>query len=274
MNVVYIGGYQSFQHADQALNVVFYRSAEVCDSSVALNCDKGSVVVLSTSFALMDPNISQAKLIKKIDQLLNCIVQRLQPKGLIYVSSASVYGLRESVESFKEDSKLAGETIYASEKILFERKIIELSNLKSNIIVVRPSAFVGRFKENNPSLVDKCILSIVNKTQPNLKIEFGGMQIRDFCDWTDYLEAIRLLTIRLINKNSNDKKNCLTLNLSSFEPVSIRNLLHKFDVIVELSDAPDQKKIHSILNTERAVALGVMPEKKQLFDWVGTLQCF
>ena len=256
------------------MNVVFYKSAEVCDSSVVLNCDKGSVVVLSTSFALVEPNISRVKLIQKINQLMTNIFERLQPKGLIYVSSAAVYGLRENAKSIKEDSDLAGETIYALEKILFEQKIIELSNLHFNVVVVRPSAFVGRFKEFNPSLVDKCILSLINNTKPKLKIEFGGMQIRDFCDWNDYLEAIRLLTIRLINQNSSDKKNCLTLNLSSLQPVCIRDLLLKFDLNIEVSDAPDKTKIHSVLNTELAVALGVMPQKKQLADWIGTLRCF
>lgn len=273
MKVIYIGGYQSFLEADQAMDVVFYKSAQVCDSSVALNCGKGSIVILSTSFSLMDPNISRLKLTQKVDQLTMNIVHRIKPKGLIYVSSAAVYGLRENAQGIKEDSDLAGETIYALEKILFEQKIVELSEKKFNVVVVRPSAFIGRFKKINPSLVDKCILSLINKTKLELEIEFGGLQIRDFCDWTDYLEAIRLLTIRLINNDLKDRKDCLMLNFSSLQPICIHDLLKKFGFNFALSDVPIEPKIHSVLNTELAVALGVMPAKKKIADWIGTLRC-
>ena len=104
--------------------------------------------------------------------------------------------------------------------------------------------------------------------------EFGSvMRISNFSECLNYLNIITS-SIRLINQNPSDKKNCLTLNLSSLQPVCIRDLLLKFDLNIEVSDAPDKTKIHSVLNTELAVALGVMPQKKQLADWIGTQRCF
>lgn len=274
MKIIYIGGYQSFLRADQALDTAFYRSDQVGDPSISFSDVKHSIVILSTSFVLKDPKISLVRLMQKVDHLTTNIIQRLEPKGLIYVSSAAVYGLRESSQGIKEDSDLAGATIYAQEKILFEQKMVKLSVGKFDLVVVRPSAFVGRFKESNPSLVDKCILSLANKTEPKLKIELGGLQMRDFCDWNDYVEAIRLLTVRLKNKQSKEKKECLKLNLSSLQPICIRNLLRNFGIKFELSDVPSGSKIHLVLNTELAIELEVMPKKRQIADWIETLRCF
>ncbi|MDA9291251.1 NAD-dependent epimerase/dehydratase family protein, partial [bacterium] len=145
---------------------------------------------------------------------------------IIFLSSASVYGLSEHTNSFKESDPLIGETHYAKEKILLEQEIKNICQNRDALFnILRISGMYASKKSNwkKDNLIDQISQSICSSQPRTWEITDYGTQIRDFCS----LEFLRLAIKKIIDLNFDN--NC-TLNLSSTDPIQLKialNLISK-----------------------------------------------
>ncbi len=171
--------------------------------------------------------------------------RQIYEKNLIFISSASVYGLSHKNNSFLENSNLNGDTDYAREKISLEES---LSRLVSNTTIIRASGFYGSVAGHTPpSFINSLKQEIISLRAVEFDIEFFGKQIRDFTYIQDLIEIVyKLNTLRQAGFNK--------YNFKSTRPYVLDEIICHSRILnpkIKFNYLPGANvNIHSSLNVE------------------------
>ena len=155
-------------------------------------------------------------------------ISKLNFKKIIYLSSASVYGLTDNEIPFTETDELLGVSSYACEKMYFESIIQNYcKKIKANALILRISGLFDLKKKEQTSknLLDKIFYQLNNKVVDKLDIVHSGNQIRNFCEVSFLKKVIQIL------KNSNHKSSIY--NVANTPPIRLKDMMNKINLEME-----------------------------------------
>ncbi len=231
-----------------------------------------SNMIIATTFKNYPHNIKQY-LIDNFYKVLESKISYLSNPNIIFISSASVYGLSNSKLSFMEESKINIENKYSYEKILFENLLDEICNsVNGKCIILRPSGLFGKFEllEKANNLIDRLYKSLITNQVIELEIEYGGNQLRDFLHLYDLFRVICHVSINIefISKRSNTE----IYNVSN-------NKIYTIDKIIKIAKLHNKKikanfinnsseNIHSTLNNTKLINSFDLGRFRQIEDYL------
>jgi len=179
---------------------------------------------------------------------IDYLVQLYQPKNVILISSASVYGLSDNTNKiFFEDSELLGNSEYALEKIHLENLISNIAGIynQMNFLILRPAGYYNCFNNNRRnSLIDRILNFEYSPIKDNFKIKHNGKQIRDFCNFD-------ALVYMILHFSWHENKRLSIMNLSTSQAFKICEIIEIYlpiNIITYLDC--DERHIHSQLSNE------------------------
>ena len=159
----------------------------------------------------------------KISAILRC-----HPVNIIYISSASVYGLRETKDSITELEPLMGTSAYAREKRGLEDFLTtQAASVSKRCVILRAPGLFGKDEsyERRTSLVDRLVMGECQFT-----VDFKGEQLRDFLHVSDLLEIIKCFAQMLDSDNACPVHN--VYNVTNGRPFRINEI---FDLAGKLN---------------------------------------
>ena len=234
------------------LNLKFISTKEFLNNEKKLITQN---IIVASTFKGYSKKI-QKELIYKFSRKIFDQISNLISPNIIYISSASVYGLSNSEDSFIETSLINPKSEYASEKIFFEKIFVEI--IKENngkCIILRPSALFGKYKilGKSTNLIDKIYASIHSNKKLDLQIDNNGLQIRDFIHISDLLKIISIFAHNI--NQMNFSLNTEIFNLSNNKKYRLRDILETVNLNYENITINYQidfnKYIHSSLNNHK-----------------------
>ena len=258
--MILVGGRNYVQEFNRYFETVEYVPLDIfCKEELVLNSDEPIVVFASPFLA--------KKKFETDFSLLKCpkdsFCKNFKSRNVIFLSSASVYGLSERIDSFDESSELSGKSEYALEKLYFESLLREVC---ANTVFVRASGFFGEVAGFSPRNFLNNLKSDIQKTNSNVyNIDFCGEQIRDFTHVYDLIEFISLM-------NRNFPTGHVIYNYSSTEPIFIKDLVSwvaerheniKFNFIKNSSI-----EMHASLDTKKIKETGVSIKMRDILTFV------
>ena len=260
--MILVGGRNYVQEFNQYFETVNYVPLDIfCKEELVLNSDE-PIVIFSSPF-LAKKNFETDFNILKFSKDSFC--ENFKSRDVIFLSSASVYGLSERIDSFDESSELNGKSDYASEKLYFESLLREVC---SSTVFVRSSGFFGEVAGFSPRNFLNSLKADITTTSSNVyNIDFCGEQIRDFTYVYDLIEFISLMV-------RNFPAGHVVYNYSSTEPVFIKDLVSwvanrneniKFNFIKNSST-----EMHASLNTKKIRETGMNIKMR---DILAFLEC-
>lgn len=154
-----------------------------------LSCgQRYSGVVLCSSFQHLS-DVERDDQLERMKRALRLFFAANSVQGLIYLSSAAVYGLRKSEKLLKETDGTYGTSAYAREKISLETFLRrEAASYGHNVVVLRAPGLFGKssqFTRRN-GLVDR-----LQANTEKIEISFFGRQLRDFLHVDDLFSVIK-----------------------------------------------------------------------------------
>lgn len=210
-------------------------------------------------------------LISTINLLEFCKIKKV--KKLIYISSST--GYPESINKLKENDYflnepsighyLVGTISRILEKTIFIYK--NIYNLKTKIIIIRPSAIYGRyddFRSKSSRLIPYLIKKIiVNKSF--IKVPGSGLLVRNWVNVTEFADLIiKLIFFR-------NKKNFLIMNVCSDKSYTsleiakkILKILNKKNVMIRKTIIIEKKINSKILDNNKMKKLGFSVDSKDI----------
>lgn len=168
-------------------------------------------------------------------------LSKISSDHVIFLSSASVYGLSRETLPFKESASLCPKSKYAIEKANLED---EVRKLNCDTTILRLSGFYNDLSNSHDEInfINKIKQHIVNPISEIL-IENGGQQFRDFTRLSSVFDFILKAEIDINNRNR-------TLNFSTTVPITINEIIQslpRLDNIITLKRR--KQKIHNSLDT-------------------------
>lgn len=155
-------------------------------------------------------------------------ISKLNFKKIIFLSSASVYGLTNNETPFVETDKLLGVSSYAYEKIYFESIIQNYcKKINANILILRIAGLFHLEKkgQRNKNLLDKIFHQLNNKKAENLDLFYSGNQIRNFCEISFLKKVIEILI--------DGHHQCSIYNVANTTPVRLKEMINKLNLCIE-----------------------------------------
>ena len=176
-------------------------------------------------------------------------LRNTHPTKIIFISSASVYGLRSPRDYIvSESAETRGVSEYSREKIALENLLSNFCEVeKIPLVIFRPSGFYNFSILEPINLIDRLSSASFGLSTQHFKIENKGLQIRDFCDYQTF--------IKLIFKAFQSEKYSGIINLSTTKPIKICDLINSFNITnADLMDY-NNHDIHCALNTTKVQSL-------------------
>ena len=155
-------------------------------------------------------------------------ISKLNFKKVIYLSSASVYGLTNNETSFIETDELLGVSSYAHEKIYFESIIrTYCEQINADVLILRIAGLFNLEKKGQSSknLLDKIFHQVNNETAGYLDIFHCGNQIRNFCEITFLKKVIDILI--------DEPHQSSIYNVANTSPVRLKEMINKLNLSIE-----------------------------------------
>ena len=155
-------------------------------------------------------------------------ISKLNFKKVIYLSSASVYGLTNNETSFIETDELLGVSSYAHEKIYFESIIQNYCRkINASTIILRIAGLfdLEQKEKSSKNLLDKIFYQINNEVDDELDIFHSGNQIRNFCEVTFLKKVIGILI--------EGRHQYSIYNVANTSPISLKQMISKLNLILE-----------------------------------------
>lgn len=240
-NITYIGARKFINHS---YNYKFVSSLDFLRSDTSY---ASKIIVFGVSQSLFEKRYNSTFLKTNINSLVDK-VSNLSFEKLIFISSASVYGMKAHESGFLETDSLFGETVYAKEKILLERAFIDRSSrIGADVVLLRAAGMFNlsgsHFDHRN--LIDKLFFSLSRHEKLLLNIYHDGLQIRNFCEVSFFIDVIHLM----INQSSLNRTYNVA-NTSSFRLKSFLESIFKAkENYIEISYVPDdEEQIHNFLD--------------------------
>ena len=231
-----------------------------------------SNIIIATTFKNY-PNKIKQYLIDDFYKVLESKISYLSNPNVIFISSASVYGLSDSKLSFLEESKINIENKYSYEKVLFENLLDEICNkLNGKCIILRPSGLFGKFEllEKSNNLIDRLYKSLISNQEIELEIEYGGNQLRDFLHIYDLFRVICHISanIEIISKRSKTE----IYNVSNNKIYTIKEIIKIAKInnkkIIANFIKNTSENIHSTLNNTKLIETFGFGGFKQIEDYL------
>lgn len=189
-------------------------------------------------------------------------LRSIRNKKIIFISSASVYGLSINQKGFTSTDRLLGVTSYALEKIAIEQFLIEETQ---RLVILRPSGFFGEVCGHMPkSFLNNLKLNLLGNQRVHYHIEHGGKQLRDFTHVGDLMECISYFC------KAEVVSRC-AFNVSSTEGMMIKSITQNVsnftDKVTFEYDKTQKKRIHSFLEIDRKIR-DLIPSQKNIFEFL------
>jgi nucleoside-diphosphate-sugar epimerase len=240
-DITYIGARKFINHN---YNYKFVSSLDFLRSDT---CYESKIIVFGVSQSLFEKRYNSTFLKTNINALVDKI-SNLSFEKLIFISSASVYGMKAHESGFLESDLLLGETVYAKEKISLESAFIDHSSrIGAEVVLLRAAGMFNLFTPHSDSknLIDKLFFSLSYHEKLLLNIYHDGMQIRNFCEVSFFINVIHFM----INQTSLNRVYNVA-NTSSFKLKSfLESILKAKENYIEISYVPDDKEqIHNYLD--------------------------
>lgn len=190
-------------------------------------------------------------------------LDKLRDRNIIFVSSASVYGLQEDKKPILRTNPLLGTSDYAQEKIFLENRLAELGN---KTVIIRPSGFYGGILGYTPkSFINSLRYYIKSQEFKTFDIDNGGTQIRDFTFLSDFVKFIYVISSSMPNKKT-------IFNYASTEPVSLSEIIDfvkaRYKNITFDIPMIAESKIHSSLDVSDLENSGFKIPHRNVLDYL------
>jgi len=258
--MILVGGRHYASAFRQYLNKTEYVSLDIfCSKKFIFKSDE-PIVVFASPFLAAKKYQSNFNILKHHEDTL---FENFKSQDVIFLSSASVYGLSKQEQPFDESSDLNGKSNYALEKLYFENLIRDAC---ANTISIRASGFFGEALGFSPtSFANNLKMDIQTKNTSVYDIDFCGEQIRDFTYINDIIELISHLV-------KNFPTGHVIYNYSSTEPIHIKNLVrwvsdrHK-NIAFNFIENSTPKK-HSSLDTKKIRKIGVNIKPRNILTFL------
>lgn len=213
------------------------------------------------------------KLVDVFSKRISNQISRKKNPNIIYLSSASVYGLSNSKDSFTENSLENPYNEYASEKLIFENLLVNLAEkTQGRCLILRSSGFFGKYSlfGKSTNIIDTLYESTLLQKKVSLNIEHEGCQIRDFIHLNDLFEILSLFAKQIdrVQKRLNKE----IFNVSNNKKYKIKDILK----IVQSKNKNIQinyknkvaKNIHSSIENKKLVDFLGKEEFIQIEDYI------
>ena len=155
-------------------------------------------------------------------------ISKLNFKKVIFLSSASVYGLTDNETPFVETDQLLGVSLYAYEKIYFESIIQNYcKKINADALILRIAGLFDLEKKGQRSknLLDKIFHQLNNKKAENLDVFYSGNQIRNFCEIPFLKKVIEILI--------DGHHQYSIYNVANTTPVRLKEMINKLNLRIE-----------------------------------------
>jgi nucleoside-diphosphate-sugar epimerase len=214
---------------------------------------KRSNIVIASSFMHYSGEERARQLEAFSDQLSRLLGATTNP-NVIFLSSASVYGLSASKKPCLESQPLAPQTDYGREKAYLESLVASKTEERDGrCVIFRPAGYFGKrgAMQRVNSLVDRLEGATSSKKNDQFLIENNGEQFRDFLHVEDLFSVLAqtAATFELFAERGATN----TFNVSNGESCSIKTVIDYFQNLHEGLEVTYKAKatdeIHCVLDT-------------------------